>query len=119
MTPRTLYLNVISVPSGEAPLWVREKWVGLRLPLSGRLSVGTFRGSGVLSGPRSPISSLLALITGRVRRADGYIVDALTAVQTLEAAHPEAAAWWKENTPHLMRADSRLLFQKEVGYVDS
>jgi hypothetical protein len=97
-----LHLYVTSVPSGEAPQWVREKWVGLKLPLTGRLSAGIFRGGGVLSGPRGPVASLLALLSGRLPRRDGYIVDALAAVKILELTHPEAAAWWKENAAHLM-----------------
>ncbi len=112
-----LHLYVTSVPSGEAPLWVREKWVGLKLPLTGRLSAGIFRGGGVLTGPRGPVLSLLALLSGRLPRKEGYIVDALAAVQILETTHPEAAAWWKENASHLMRPDRRFLFEKGVGYV--
>ena len=27
-------IRIIGVPPGEAPLWVREKWVGLELPLT-------------------------------------------------------------------------------------
>jgi len=27
-------IRVIAVPAGEAPPWVREKWVGLELPLT-------------------------------------------------------------------------------------
>ncbi len=27
------YIRIVNVPAGEAPLWVREKWVGLELPL--------------------------------------------------------------------------------------
>lgn len=117
MISARLYLYVTSVPSGEAPLWVREKWVGLKLPLTGRLSVGTFRGSGVLTGPRNPVSSFLALITGRLRKTEGYIVDALVAVQILESAHPKAAAWWKENAADLMQPDRRFIFPKEAGHV--
>jgi hypothetical protein len=27
-------IRIIAVPPGEAPLWVREKWVGLDLPVA-------------------------------------------------------------------------------------
>ena len=43
---------VTAVPAGEAPQWVREKWVGVELPLALR-SAHDFRTFGVLSGPRS------------------------------------------------------------------
>ena len=117
MAPAKLFLYVTSVPAGEAPSWVREKWVGLKLPLTGPLSVGVFRGSGVLTGPRNPLSSILALIARQLPRTEGYIVDALTAVRILESAHPEAAAWWKANAAHLIRPDRRFVFQKDVGHV--
>jgi hypothetical protein len=117
MTKSKLYLYVTSVPSGEAPLWVREKWVGLKLPLTGRLSAGVFRGGGILTGPRGSVSSFMALLCGRLPQREGYIVDVLPAVQILESTHPEAAAWWKENASHLMRPDRRFVFEKEVGHV--
>jgi hypothetical protein len=113
-----LYLYVTSVPEGEAPLWVREKWVGLKLPLTGPLSVGTFRGSGVLSGPQSLAAFCVALFRkGLPPKREGYIVNALDAVKILEVTHPEAAAWWRANVSHLMRPSRRFLFQREVGHV--
>jgi hypothetical protein len=55
---RKLHLYVTSVPSGEAPLWVREQWLGLKLPLTGRQSVGNFYVSGVqIDGGRTPLIS--------------------------------------------------------------
>jgi hypothetical protein len=27
-------VRIIAVPPGEAPLWVREKWVGVELPVA-------------------------------------------------------------------------------------
>jgi hypothetical protein len=72
---------------------------------------------GVLSGPRSFSALVVALITGRLSRSEGYLVDAPAAIAILEAAHPEAAAWWKANTPHLLRPRRRLLFQRGVGKV--
>ena len=29
------FIKIVSVPSGEAPEWVRKEWVGLELPLAG------------------------------------------------------------------------------------
>ena len=112
-----LYLYVTSVPLGEAPLWVREKWVGLKLPLTGRMSVGTFRVGGVLTGPRGLVSASLALLSGRLRRREGYLVNAVEAIQILETTQPEAAAWWRENASHFMRPNRRFLFEKKSGYV--
>ena len=112
------YLLVTAIPPGEAPLWVREKWVGIELPLKQRsLSPRTFPAAGVLTGPRGFLSSLAAWLSGNLMRQEGYLVDALAAVEALEAVHPEAAAWWRKNTPHLMRANRRFIFQKDVGHV--
>ena len=38
----TFYLLVTATPPGEAPLWVREKWVGIELPLMQRWSIPAF-----------------------------------------------------------------------------
>lgn len=114
----TFYLLVTAVPPGEAPLWVREKWVGIELPLTQRSSSpGTFPAAGVLTGPRDLLSYLLGWLSGKFVRREGYLVNALAAVEALEAVHPDAAAWWKKHTPHLMRPNRRFLFQKGVGRV--
>ena len=113
-----LHLRVDFVPPGEAPPWVREKWVGLTLPLA-QASPEPKRTTtmGVLSGPRGFFPLLFALLTGRLSTSEGYLVDAAAALSILEAAHPEAAAWWRANTPYLFRRRRRLLFQKGVGTV--
>jgi hypothetical protein len=98
MTP-SLYFLVTSVPPGEAPAWVREKWVGLRLPLRQQSkSPGTFPGAGVLTGPRGVLSSLAAWLSGSLVRQEGYLIDTLAAMEVLEGVHPKAAAWWREKT---------------------
>jgi hypothetical protein len=57
------------MPPGEAPAWVREKWIGLELPLaqssSSPMAGGTY---GVLSGPRSFFGLLALLVRGKYRR---------------------------------------------------
>jgi hypothetical protein len=86
-----LFLLVTEVPPGEAPAWVREKWVGLKLPLAQRSSRPIrCTTSGVLTGPRSVFAALRALLTGKLARSEGYVVDARAALEILELAHPEA-----------------------------
>jgi hypothetical protein len=63
------------------------------------------------------VSALKALLAGKLQRSQGYLVDAPAALHILELAHPEAASWWRKNTPHLFREKRRLLFQKSVGDV--
>jgi hypothetical protein len=114
------YLTITSVPDGEAPVWVRQKWVGLRLPLTTpSQSPGVFRGEGVLTGPRTILSAIFSLLTHRTRKTEGYLVNVLEAVAVLERVHPDAAEWWKANAPHLVRPNRRFIFQKEAGHVDA
>jgi hypothetical protein len=113
-----LFLRVTFVPPGEAPVWVREKWVGLKLPLAQKSPKPRHHATaGVLSGPRSFSGALRALISGRLSRTEGYMVDAPAALSILELVHPEAATWWRTNTPHLFGPRRRMLFQKGVGDV--
>jgi hypothetical protein len=116
----TLHLHITSVPAGEAPLWVREQWVGLDLPLSQRKATPLpFLTSGVLSGPKNFAARLLALFTGKLKRESGFLVEAQVAVAILASRSPEAAAWWRENTPHQLRPKRYFVFQQEVGHVSA
>ena len=63
------HVRITATPPGEAPLWVREKWVGLVLPLApGGSAPGTYLTSGVLSGPQTRLALLIALITKKLER---------------------------------------------------
>ena len=113
-------LKITSVPSGEAPLWVREKWVGLSLPLAQRKNSPRSRLTmGVLSGPKEFLSSISALLLGKFERKSCFIVEAATAISILERSSPEAANWWREKTPHLLQSRRYLAFQSEVGHIES
>ena len=111
MPPGSSFIRIVSVPPGEAPLWVREKWVGLQLPLAdgdhGPRQTWT---SGVLSGPRNRLIALWWAWRGRLTRKSGYAVDAIAAVDILERTAPEAAAWWRQNVPRLQRRNRKFLF---------
>jgi hypothetical protein len=107
-------VRIIAIPPGEAPLWVREKWVGLDLPVTGHSDGGKFIGFGVLSQPRSKLAEWLALLRGRAQLVAGYSVEASVAVAILARTHPDAAAWWREHTPHLMAPKRYLVFHEEV-----
>lgn len=111
-------VEIRSVPHGEAPLWVRERWVGLRLPSvlqdDALVSTHTF---GVLSGPHGRIRQLWALLRGRAKRESGYPVPVLRALAALEASSPEAATWWRENARHLMHPKAVFLFEATCGHV--
>jgi hypothetical protein len=105
---------------GEAPQRVREKWVGLELPLaygdSGARGAIT---SGVLSGPRNRLMALWWALRGRLERKSGHAVDADEAVRILEGTAPEAAAWWRQNVPQLQHGKRKFMFAPAVCEVVS
>jgi hypothetical protein len=90
MAPATR-IRILSCPPGEAPLSVRLAWVGL--PLDPQRSSRQFAmTSGVLSAPRGWWQRLVGLVLGRYGRRTGYAVNALEAVNLLQAKDPVAAA---------------------------
>lgn len=97
-------VRIVKVPPGEAPEKVRRAWVGLVLPLadghSGPVQVFT---RGVLSGEME---------TDLPRMQYAVPVDA--AVVLLERANPSAAAWWRENTPHMFGVGGNFGFPAHV-----
>jgi hypothetical protein len=107
-------IQITMVPAGEAPLWVREKWVGVVLPVVDR-SPRRVMGHGVLSGPATWIGGLFAWLTGRLQPYTGYLVESRTAIAILEASSPEAAGWWKENGAHSLRPRRYFVFQECEG----
>ncbi len=92
-------VRIIAAPPGEAPLWVRQQWVGLDLPVTRYSGRSRFLGLGVLSMPRSWLGQWLAVIKGSAELVAGYAV---------------AAVWWRENTPHLIAPKRYLIFHEEV-----
>ena len=111
-------LLITSVPPGEAPLWVREQWVGVSMPLAQRRPDALlFLTSGVLSGPRSFLSRVGALLTGKLKPASGFRVEARSAIDALAVAHPDAAAWWRTNAPHLIDSKRFFVFPRSAGHV--
>lgn len=108
-------IRIVAVPDGEAPLWVREKWRGLELPLArGEDKPDTVHTSGVLSGPRNRFVALLWGLMGRLKKETGFAVEVAAALDILEPTAPEAARWWRENVPRLMRPRRKFLFHASV-----
>lgn len=84
MTQQSRYIRIIAIPPGEAPLWVREKWVGLELPLADGDSVVQVFTSGVLSGPRNRFLAIIWGLLGRLKVQSGYPVYVKEALGILE-----------------------------------
>lgn len=114
-----VHVRIIAVPPGEAPLPVREAWVGLLLPLvPGDEGPVRLWGQGVLSGPKKPAGRWgrwWRRLTGQVRAQRGYRVFVLTALERLEQKSPEAARWWRTSTPHLVAPGQVFIFSAQVG----
>jgi hypothetical protein len=108
-------IRILTIPPGEAPLSVRMAWVGLDLPLDPR-RVGRRLGlvSGVVSTPRGWWQCVVSLITGGYMVKTGYAVNALEAVNLLQAKDPVAAAWWREHCAHLLDGKRSFLFPTAV-----
>jgi hypothetical protein len=96
-------IHIVDTPKGDAPLWVREQWVGLILPLAHGEAFEAYAGS-VFEPPRqySRLEIFWRVFTGKWKQWRGFLVDVDPAVSILEAKSPEAAAWWRTNTPHLL-----------------
>lgn len=52
MSDKIRLIRIVQPPAGEAPLWVREAWVGIALPVIRGSSLRNYQGVGVLSGPK-------------------------------------------------------------------
>jgi hypothetical protein len=107
-------IRIKSTPPGEAPEHIRNEWVGLEIPVPARYT-GRRKGLGfgVLSGPKSRLGAFLAVLFGRANRETGYIVEAQVAVNLLAARSPEAATWWRENTPRFIEPGRYFMFAAE------
>ncbi len=92
------YIFIIETPPGEAPLWVRQAWVGLTLPIR--------------ELPSEEEGFQFGAMGGRPENIGGYCVDVEEALRALEIKNPEVAEWWRNN-PLLILAD-RLSFARSV-----
>jgi hypothetical protein len=104
---------IVAVPPGDAPLWVREKWVGLELPVRYSAPTTWFT-SGILSARSTWLGRLWFILRGRAERVSSYAVEGSRAVCILERSSPEAAAWWHKNAPQQLAPKRYLVFHDFV-----
>jgi hypothetical protein len=78
-------IEIVSTPSGEAPEWVREAWVGLQ-----------FRAE--KSDPRE---DRIKKQYGKMNNAGGWKIKKTKAIRALSKKNKEAAQWFKnkDNVP--------------------
>lgn len=73
-------IRITKIPAGEAPLWVREEWVGLVIPVGEICALELADGEPWQNDPRKK-----------------YIVPQAQALVILERKSPKAAVWFKEH----------------------
>ena len=112
------FIRIVGVPDGEAPLWVREEWVGLSLPLAqSGTSVRTYFTSGVLTAPKGLLSFLIYITRRRGQTGNRFSCRCRDRSCGLAEKNLEAAAWWQENTVLLNRPGRKFMFQRHVAEV--
>jgi len=74
-------VKIVRTPDGEAPVRVREEWVGVILPVIG---MSASSGKGVISGKDTDDEP-------------AYVVSQADAIAALEQKSRKAAGWWKDN----------------------
>lgn len=106
-----MQIRIKSIPPGEAPEDVRQAWIGLVIPVPPRFT-GRRTGfaTGVLSGPKSRLGALLAIVFGRARRSEGYMVESKVAVDLLAVRSPAAADWWRQHAPRFIEPGRYFMF---------
>jgi hypothetical protein len=110
-----MQIRIKSTPPGEAPEHIRQAWVGLVIPVPPRFKGRRLGfGFGVLSAPKTFIGSLLGLLCFKGQRDIGYIVESNVAINLLAARSPEAADWWRQNTPQFTAPGKYFMFAAEA-----
>lgn len=104
-----MIIQIINLPKGEAPEEIRKAWIGLQLVAddSSPAAIPIYH---VITGPRSRLGMLIQRLRGLEERWEGYVVNALEAIETLAKFDPKAAEWWYQNTPHLLDGIQPLVF---------
>lgn len=109
-----MQIRIKTTPPGEAPESIRQAWIGLVLPVLPQFSgIHTRFGFGVLTGPKTQFSLVLATLRGRGQKQTGYIVEARTAIELLANHSKEAAEWWRQNAPQFLKPKFYFLFSAD------
>jgi hypothetical protein len=105
-------VKVVEAPAGDAPLVVRQAWVGLILPLAaGETGPRMARSGRLLADSRGWPGAMRRFLLGAYRV--GYVVEAHIALEMLSSWAPEAHAWWRPNMPSHFDPGRRFVFALE------
>ncbi|MDZ5450911.1 hypothetical protein [Labrys sp. ZIDIC5] len=110
-------IRIGSTPQGAAPIAIRQAWIGLTLPLQ-ETAPSSPQTMIVETEFRDPANRLdaLKLRLGFKRPTaiwQAYTVQAAGALRLLESHSPDAARWWRQNTPWLYQPAQVLAFDAD------
>jgi hypothetical protein len=102
-------IEVIGVPGGDAPRWVRKAWIGITLPVArGETGARRYMSGPLLTDARGWLGALRRLMFGPF--IVGYPVEASVALERLANWSPRAYEWWRVNAPHVLDPERYLVF---------
>ena len=104
-----MHITIIRRPLGDAPEWVRDAWIGMRLPTV-QSTESSWEVVSVLTGPLPALSQWWDAIRGRVNHMTGYAVRVDVAVGLLAEKDAAAAHWWEKNTPGMIERGDTFIF---------
>lgn len=111
-------VKIVQTPQGPAPEWVRDAWIGLYLPLApgypDRVVTNVLPGFSNAHGWWGILLYYWYRFLGKLERWEGYLVLSARAVEILMVARPDAARWWHENTPELLKPGQIFVFDHQA-----
>ena len=111
-----IQIKIVAAPQGPNPLWVREAWIGLFLPvLEGNNQPQHYfvlpeKVGYRATGWKEYFLSLWFRVTGQMGVTEGYPVPSARAIEILAIPRPDAALWWKENASCMLRSGMVFIF---------
>ena len=106
------YIIVVRRPIGDAPEWVKDAWIGVRLPVA-KTQATSHAGFSVTKGPHTLIPRLWSILRKKSDYYSGYVVHAKTSVEILSETRPDAANWWRTNVHNCLQGFNCFLFDEE------
>jgi hypothetical protein len=96
-------IRIVSVPPGEPPAEIRAAWVGCVLPLFA-----------TADDPKVGKKMKGVLTRHEEGPPQGFAVRVVDAIAALEGHNPQAARWWQQNTPHIIKPGQLFIFVEQA-----
>lgn len=91
-------IEIVSLPHGAAPEWVRREWIGCELPCEPECGHIPVYAESVLKQPRDrPMTAAEFMAEPLPEKIDGFSVHMTIALQVLSMHCPLAADWFERN----------------------